>query len=42
MKAGTTYQYYLNVHDGQTLCSYDPPGWQGRKDISHITYYGCK
>ena len=42
VKAGTTYQYYLNVHDGQTLCSYDPPGRQGRKDISHITYYGCK
>jgi hypothetical protein len=42
VKAGQTYKYYLNVQDGQTLCSYDPPGSEKPKDISHITYLNCK
>lgn len=42
VKAGTTYRYHLNVHDGQVICSYDPPGSAKAKDISHVSYFGCK
>lgn len=42
VKAGTTYRYHLNVVDGQTICSYDPPGSPKPKDISHVSYFVCK
>lgn len=42
VKAGTTYRYHLNVSDGQTICSYNPPGPPKAKDISHVSYLGCK
>jgi hypothetical protein len=42
VKAGQTYQYYLNVLPGQVLCSYDPPGSGKPKDISHVSYFICE
>jgi hypothetical protein len=42
VKSGTRYQYYLNVQDGDRLCSWAPPGISKPKDISHITYLNCR
>lgn len=36
-----SYRTYLNVTAGQQLCSYDPPGSDKAKDISHVTYFRC-
>lgn len=47
VKAGSSssieysYKTYLNVTAGQQLCSYDPPGSDKPKDISHVTYFRC-
>lgn len=47
VKAGSSnsiefsYKAYLNVTQGQQLCSYDPPGSVKAKDISHVTYFRC-
>lgn len=47
VKAGSSqsiaysYRTYLNVTAGQQLCSYDPPGNDKAKDISHVTYFRC-
>lgn len=47
VKAGSSssieysYKTYLNVTVGQQLCSYDPPGSDKAKDISHVTYFRC-
>ncbi len=35
------YRTYLNVTQGQQLCSYEPPGSSDGKDISHLSYFRC-